>query len=1051
MNAERYKSGWGAAPLLGLAAAILYGITLSRGAYPGESAGLMAGVLDLNPLMGASSHLLWNWVAELLARLPLGPEVSTRLNAFSALCGAVAVGVFAQLVADTIRAVIPVTDLNRRAADRASLLGGAAAAVGLMGSMPFWYAATRFHPATFDLLILFLLAWLFLHFMKSGSFRAGLVFVFLYALSAVEFATLIVFGPLVLVGVLMVLWHHGDLRPSRVLAFGGALLAGLLFYVPASLNMLGNLSFQLGVGGGFGQALFHVLKGQYQVIAKSLPQIGWLLVILVGILPWLAVLVVGRRGLNEERDWGLYILHAFLTALVLAVLFNVPFSPWRLLGPYRLLVTPYALLAFCLGYLAAYWSLFSRLFAMSADEDEPRKLWWREYGGLFPAGLILAAAGVALALNFREADGRRAGAVNAYARAVVEAAAGREWLVTDGVLDSNIQIAARERDVPLKLLNLYMGNHALYMRAIAREFQDQRLKSLAEVDGLAFLREWMASDPAFASKVAFLGAPDMWFAAGLQPVPERVLYTGVKSLDELDPQRLFEGNRALWGQPFVKALQKERTADSLLAPLAGAVTRHLSMIANNLGVVLEDAGWRQQAYESYAQARLMDTNNISALLNQLTMVDRGYAAPDAARIRDDFKGLAGSLKQKLHIWSLSRVYGYVRMPEAFANLGMNWVYSGQAGMAVAGFKRAIELAPDRRDQLSQGLAMAYLAQDQEGEGEAILRQLVERDPKNLRALLALARLMARQNRFEDAVRLLDQAQKAGASREGITLEHAALHMAAGVPDKARVLLQELVELKPGFAPAWALLAGVLIQQNDTKALQECERRLERVKGRDFLTTVVLGQIALGRGDGVAARTYFDQALGMRPNAAVLLDLLLRLDVQEGRRDLASGHIRGLLLADPGHPFANQVLASLQLERKEYALAENSLRKSLERRRDPAVVNDLAWVLQEGGNLAEAEPLVREALRANDTLANAWDTLGVILTKRGVYDEAEAALNRSLALYAENPAVRMHVAQLHERRGDVAKAAEVADDLLARPAGLSVAEQEELRRISRRNK
>jgi tetratricopeptide (TPR) repeat protein len=1030
---------------MGILAMVLYGVTLSRGAYPGESANLMVTELGLNPL-GWSGHPIWSWVVDLVARVPMG-TISTRLNLLSAICAAGAVGLFFRIVADAVWAVIPVTDLNNRAANRASLLAGVAGSVALMGAMPFWYAANRFHPAPFDLLVLFILAKLLLTFIRGAAVWAGLVFALLYGAFAVEFATLIIFGPLVLTGLLFALWQNGDLRWGRVLPLAGCLLVGMLVYLPAASMLQGSESFRLSQAGGLWQALYFVAKSQYQLIAKSLPQVGWLLVIIVGIVPWLAILVVGRRGLNEEKDWGLYILHFILTGVVVSVLFNVPFSPWRILGPWRLLVTPYALLACTFGYLVAYWSLISRMSFHNADEDETGKLWWREYGGLFPAGLLLVAAVSAGVLNYPVADARPAEAVNAYARSVVKAAAGREWLVTDGVLDSNFKMAARETGSSLRLFNLQQGNSDLYMRYIAQSFDDVRLKSLAEVDGLAFLRQWVETEPRFSEKAAFLSTPDLWLAAGLQPVPQCVMFSGIKAISEVEPETLWNRHLEYWKSPFIEDLIRLRKTDPMLSPVAGAVIRHLSLLANNLGVVLEDSGWRQQAYGAYAKARDLEPGNISALLNQLTMVQRGYAAPDAEKVKADFKEFTENLKNKLQIWQLSRVYGYVRMPEAYADLGMTWVFSGQPGMAVAGYKRAIELAPDRKDQLSQGLAMAYLAQDQQ-EGEDILRQLLEKDPANTSLLLSLSRLDARKNRFGEAAALLDRAEKAGVPKERIAMEYAVMHLAAGEVGKARVILQELVDLKPELTPAWAMLAAVVMQQNDTKAMEECERKLKRAKGQDFITTVVLGQIALSRSQYVEARIYIDQALKMRPNTPVLMELLLRLDVQEGRRDLADGHIRILLLQDPGHPFANQVLASIQLERKEYAKAENSLRKSLERKRDPLVMNDLAWTLQEKGELDEAEALIREALKVMPKVGTAWDTLGMILYKRGQLPEAGQTFQKALALAPGNPSIQLHLAQWHEKSGDVKKAAEMADTLLMQPTGLSQADQETLRKMSR---
>jgi predicted Zn-dependent protease len=382
-------------------------------------------------------------------------------------------------------------------------------------------------------------------------------------------------------------------------------------------------------------------------------------------------------------------------------------------------------------------------------------------------------------------------------------------------------------------------------------------------------------------------------------------------------------------------------------------------------------------------------------------------------------------------------------------MGMVWALSGEPGMAVAGFKKAIELEPGARDQLTYGLAAAYLAQDQSREGESLYRGLLEKNPDDVRALVGLARLLALGGKYEDAGAMLDRAGKAGVSKSRIAMEYAALHLAAGDLPRARIALQELTDLKPDMSTAWAMLAAVLLQQKDTKALEECERKLERIKEKDFIVLFVLGQIAIQKADYGNARVLFDKAQALRPSNQLVLEQLLRLDLRENREDLAGLHVRSLLLLDPEHPFANQILGSLQSKRQEYALAENSLRKSVEHQRTPEALNDLAWVLQERGSLDEAETLVREAIKGNDLTHSMWDTLGVILMKRGVLAEAESALKKSVSLYSDDLGVQVHLAELYEKKGDMKLAVSLAETLLARGSELSLSDREKMRKLVRR--
>lgn len=1044
MNAARNRVYLVLGPVLAVAALILYSITLSRAAFPGQSADLMASELGLSPLAFSRSPL-WHWVVTLISWLPLG-TMALRLNFLSALCGAGSVWLLFRITTDAVWNGIPVNDENARAANQASLAAGLVAAIALMGCIPFWYAATRFHVALFDLLLLLSLARLLLRFMRDAAVWAGLLLAFCYGVFAAEFATLIVFAPLALAGTLYGLWNNGDLRWRRVMAIAGCLAAGMLFYGWSAWNLANSELMRFSGDAGFWTSLFYVLKGQYQLIAKSLPQVGWLVVVVVGIAPWLAVLAIWRRGLNEERDWGLYSLHLVLTGVVLAVLFNVPFSPWRMLGQYRLLVTPYALLAFTLGYLAAYWSLISRVIVTHVDEDDTRRLWWRAYGGWIPAGLVLVAAVTAGVLNFGRAEARTSSALQAYARSVVRTAADRQWLVTDGTMDSLLLLAAREEGRDIRIFNLRMGNNASYMKYVARQFDNPRLQGFAAVDGMAFLQEWMRTEKPFADKVAFITHPDFWLMAGLQPVPECVLFGGGPE-GKMDYKTLWARHEAFWKEPFIAQLPALRQ-NELLAWHADTVLRRLSMIANNVGVLMEDGGLQDEAARAYRKARELDPDNISAILNLVSLARRGYAMPDAAAVERDFEKMVEGLKQKLHIWSLSRVYGYVRMPEAYANLGLAWAYSGQPALAAAGYKRAMDLAVSGKDRLSQGLAMAYVAQDQAGAGEELLRGVLADNPTNVQAMVALSRLAVRGGKIQEAGELLDKVLATGVRREHLAMEYAVLHLAAGNPDRARVVLQELTDLKPDLAAAWAMLSGVGIEQEDTALIKECERRLQRVKGKDFLATAALGQIALYRRDYPAARIYLEQALAMRPAATALLDMLLRLDVAEGQKDQAADHVRRILLVDSGHAFANQVLATLQLERKEYAQAESSLRKSLERGRTPVLLNDLAWVLCIRGQLDEAETLAREAVAKMERDYNFKDTLGVILLRRGKLAEAEAVLNQALTLAPDTALVQLHLAELNAAKGNTKKAAEMAESLMGRLSTLSRDDQEKVRALSR---
>ena len=117
--------------------------------------------------------------------------------------------------------------------------------------------------------------------------------------------------------------------------------------------------------------------------------------------------------------------------------------------------------------------------------------------------------------------------------------------------------------------------------------------------------------------------------------------------------------------------------------------------------------------------------------------------------------------------------------------------------------------------------------------------------------------------------------------------------------------------------------------------------------------------------------------------------------------------------------------------------------------DPGVLNNLAWLLQERGELNEAEVHARSAVQLAPELSEAWDTLGVIHKAQRNFADAASAFEQALALRPDDTeaqllaaeaqfqagrtdAAREHLVAVAGRRDTLAEAEEeVLDDLLQR--------------------
>jgi Flp pilus assembly protein TadD len=136
-----------------------------------------------------------------------------------------------------------------------------------------------------------------------------------------------------------------------------------------------------------------------------------------------------------------------------------------------------------------------------------------------------------------------------------------------------------------------------------------------------------------------------------------------------------------------------------------------------------------------------------------------------------------------------------------------------------------------------------------------------------------------------------------------------------------------------------------------------------------------------------------------------------------------------LRVDPKDVAIRLALASLYLEQKKYddALAEYT-RVVAERPADAAALNNLAWLYQQKGDLAQARGLAEQAVAAAPR-APRIDTLGWILLAQGEADKALAYLSAASLSAPRNHDIQYHLAVALNRLGRTADAQAMLETLL----------------------
>lgn len=1029
------RLGWWALAVFAVTLAF-YLVTLCPGAAPGESARLVAQHTGLQPFPPLT-HFLWGLLAKAAAAVPVG-ALAWRLNVVSALCGAAGVTLLFWLVAGLGHHRTPEERLAHYPPARVQLFSGLAAAGYLAVCVSFWISATRTYSHTFDVALLLATVALVRRYRERKALPAALAAALLCGVGATESATVVLMLPVFAAVTFYLMWQHGGLRPGPVLAWFGLFLLGFALYLLAAWQFCRQPAFAWSELEGWGPVLWQMLREQYLSLTRSIPRVGWLMVLIISVVPWLIVIAFPTQTVTRTAIRGSLLLRAVLVLLALLILYNFTLSPWALLGSQAMLVTPYVLVASWAGYLAGYWYLMA---CNRAHGGHPARRFLRKTGAWLLPALWLAAVVAGGLVNFRWADHRQTFAANNFARQVLADMGDRRWLISNGVIDDLLLINAAEQRHPLRLVNLSMTRQLPYQRYLASLFNEGRLQGVAQLGVAPLLNVWFSETPDIEKQVAIMSVPDLWYTYGFTPVPENTVYGGARDSAAVEPAALLERHQAFWrGLP---------PADGARAPEAGLykgwnqwVASYLSKIANDLGVFLQDRERNDLAVEAYTQARRLDHQNISALLNLMTLSSQ-QKLPDQDALNRDFENLVNRRGQQPSIWSLSARYGYVRDSELYAQRGMAWALSGKSRMAVRELEHAMELGADKQ-QIQSMLASIYLASDQEERGEQAYRAILNEQPGNPGALLGLARLAMRNKDFASARGYLAELRSTDAPRSLVDVEEAVLHMLAGEQDEAKRKLQQAVKETPGNLKGWMALALLAQSENDQAALTNCLAVVTPMVRGNASAAVMLSQLITVRRDFKAARDLLNNALQSAPGNVQVLEQLVRLDVAEARRDQAEQHLALLLENDPQNALANMVLGSLQMAREQYALAESSYRVSLAKERTAPALNDLAWLLTLRGQHEEALALIEESLALTDTLAPAWDTKGVVLLKLNRLAEAETALQKALTLRPTDPVIQFHMAQLYASKGLAQDALKLAEGLLGRATEVSPGDFEQIR-------
>ncbi len=390
---------------------------------------------------------------------------------------------------------------------------------------------------------------------------------------------------------------------------------------------------------------------------------------------------------------------------------------------------------------------------------------------------------------------------------------------------------------------------------------------------------------------------------------------------------------------------------------------------------------------------------------------------------------------------------------AIASLGTFYQNRGRFPEAEQQFRHAVEVAPDDPDA-RLGLARLYVSENKPAQAEDVLRQakkdfsnnsagyrmlgdfyysngqidkatteysaLNQEHPKDLVVKKNYIQLLILKNRVDEARKLNDEVLRAKADDEDAQIYKAEIEIRSGKANDAVNTLQAVLKNDPDRGVAHYQLGLAFEQLNNNTSAEAEWRNAVRLDPGNVEAHRALAGVAIRRSDPNALAQEADQIVALQPAAPD--GYLLRAVAEIDRKQFATAdeYIRKSLEREPNNPAAYVQLGNLRVAQNQYAEAQKAYQQGLDL--DPNSSDALGGVLNV--DLMQKQPdkavaAARAQIAKYPNNAGFHVMLGSLLeNQKKDMGGAEAEFRRAIELNKNNVAAWLGLGLVQHERGQI---------------------------------
>lgn len=370
-------------------------------------------------------------------------------------------------------------------------------------------------------------------------------------------------------------------------------------------------------------------------------------------------------------------------------------------------------------------------------------------------------------------------------------------------------------------------------------------------------------------------------------------------------------------------------------------------------------------------------------------------------------------------------------PGLHNQLGMARAMTGDIAGAKASYDQALKLDPDFTAPLVN-LARLETNAKAYAVAEARLNAVINREPRNLEALMEMGRVQQRLGKLQDAQRWLEKADDhAGMDNLYPALTLVDFHLANAQPKLALEAVKRLSNKAPEAIPTLLAVARVALANGDPASAKSQLSRAATTANYDTPQLVEIALLQTRANDLKGASYTLDKALQERPDFLPAMALMSEVSLKMGDAANAEKFAKQVLAAQPKRGVGHALLGDVAQSRQQRPAALEAYRRAhqLDQSTDSAV--RLFTALASGGDAAAANQLAEQWLKQHPRDRAIRRALADSQVRTGNPAAARASYEALLANSPDDAEAMNNLAHVLLLLNDPAQARKMADQALAR--------------------